>query len=127
MIRNHIPDSHVHFQVCSRKWLFCDLLSESLPVVSILSMESQLAKLLEDGGVNHTTLSVLAAEYTVDRGIFVALRKEHLESLQQRVTVGHHASLVPRLSCVGGGERAWYTLFAHVPSSLGNLHTTPLH
>ena len=36
-------------------------------------------------------------------------------------------SLVPRLSCVGGGERAWYTLFAHAPSSLGNLHTTPLH
>ena len=23
--------------------------------------------------------------------------------------------------CVGGGKRAWYTLFAHVPSSLGNL------
>ena len=36
-------------------------------------------------------------------------------------------SLVPRLSCMEGGERAWYTLFAHVPSSLGNLHTTPLH
>ena len=26
-----------------------------------------------------------------------------------------------------GGGRAWYTLFVHVPSSLGNLHTTPLH
>ena len=36
-------------------------------------------------------------------------------------------SLVPRLSCRGGRERAWYTLFAHVLSSLGNLHTTPLH
>ena len=36
-------------------------------------------------------------------------------------------SLVPRLLCVGGGKRAWYTLFAHAPSSLGNLHTTPLH
>ena len=36
-------------------------------------------------------------------------------------------SLVPRLLCMGGGERAWYTLFAHAPSSLGNLHTTPLH
>ena len=35
-------------------------------------------------------------------------------------------SLVPRLLCGGGGKRAWYTLFAHVPSSLGNLHTTPL-
>ena len=35
-------------------------------------------------------------------------------------------SLVPRLSC-GGGKRAWYTLFAHASSSLGNLHTTPLH
>ena len=34
-------------------------------------------------------------------------------------------SLVSRLSC--GGKRPWYTLFAHVPSSLGNLHTTPLH
>ena len=29
-------------------------------------------------------------------------------------------SLVPRLLCVGGGKRAWYTLFAHAPSSLGN-------
>ena len=46
-------------------------------------MESQLAKLLEDGGVSHTTLSVLEAEDIVSRGIFVALRKEHLESLQQ--------------------------------------------
>ena len=27
----------------------------------------------------------------------------------------------------GSGKRAWYTLFAHAPSSLGNLHTTPLH
>ena len=36
-------------------------------------------------------------------------------------------SLVPRLSCGGGGKRAWYTLFVHAPSSLGNLHTTPLH
>ena len=30
-------------------------------------------------------------------------------------------------SCVGGGgERAWYTLFTHVPSSLGNLHSNAL-
>ena len=36
-------------------------------------------------------------------------------------------SLVPRLLCGGGGKRAWYTLFAHAPGSLGNLHTTPLH
>ena len=36
-------------------------------------------------------------------------------------------SLVPRLLCGGGGKRAWYTLFAHAPSSLGNLHTTPLY
>ena len=28
-------------------------------------------------------------------------------------------SLVPRLLCGGGGKRAWYTLFTHVPSSLG--------
>ena len=41
--------------------------------------------------------------------------------------VTHKYSLVPRLSCGGGGKRAWYTLFAHAPSSLGNLHTTPLH
>ena len=34
---------------------------------------------------------------------------------------------MPRLLCGGGGKRAWYTLFAHVQSSLGNLHTTPLH
>ena len=27
----------------------------------------------------------------------------------------------------GGGKRAWYTLFAHVPGSLGNLHNTPLY
>ena len=28
-------------------------------------------------------------------------------------------------SCVGGGgKKAWYTLYAHVPSSHGNLHTT---
>ena len=33
-------------------------------------------------------------------------------------------NLVPRLSCGGGGERAWYTLFAHAPNSLGNLHAT---
>ena len=26
-----------------------------------------------------------------------------------------------------GNEATWYTLFAHAPSSLGNLHTTPLH
>ena len=31
------------------------------------------------------------------------------------------ASLVPRPLC---GEEVWCTLFAHVPSSLGNLHTT---
>ena len=36
-------------------------------------------------------------------------------------------SLVPRLLCGGGGKRAWYTLFAHAPSSLGNLHTTSLY
>ena len=36
-------------------------------------------------------------------------------------------SLVPRLLCGGRGKRAWYTLFAHAPGSLGNLHTTPLH
>ena len=36
-------------------------------------------------------------------------------------------SLVPRLLCGGGGKRAWYTLFAHAPGSLGNLHTTPLY
>ena len=55
-------------------------------------MERQLAKLLEDGGVNHTTLSVV--EDIVSRGIFVALRKEHLGSLQQRVTVGQHACVM---------------------------------
>ena len=32
------------------------------------------------------------------------------------------ASLIPRFSCGGGGKRAWYTLFAHVASFLGNLH-----
>ena len=37
------------------------------------------------------------------------------------------SSLVPRLLCRGGGKRAWYTLFSHAPSSLGNLHTTLLH
>ena len=36
-----------------------------------------------------------------------------------------HPSLVPRLLCRGGGKRAWYTLFVHAPSSLGNLHTIP--
>ena len=36
-------------------------------------------------------------------------------------------SLVPRLLCGGGGKRAWYSLLAHAPSSLGNLHTTPLY
>ena len=31
-------------------------------------------------------------------------------------------------SCAGGGRKtAWYTLFAHAPGSLGNLHTTPQH
>ena len=43
-------------------------------------MESQLAKFLEDGGVNHTMLSVLEAEDIVSRSIFVALRKEHSAS-----------------------------------------------
>ena len=33
----------------------------------------------------------------------------------------HEPSLVSRLSCGGGGNRAWYTLFAQAPSSLGNL------
>ena len=32
-------------------------------------------------------------------------------------------SLIPRLLCRGGGNTAWYTLFAHVPSFLGKLHT----
>ena len=36
-----------------------------------------------------------------------------------------YISLVPRLLRVGGEKRAWYTLFAYAPSSLGNLHTTP--
>ena len=36
-------------------------------------------------------------------------------------------SLIPRFSCGGGGKRAWYTLFAHAPSYLDNLHTTLLH
>ena len=37
-------------------------------------------------------------------------------------------SLVPRLLCGGGGKRAWYTLFVHAPSSLGNLHSSlPKH
>ena len=36
-------------------------------------------------------------------------------------------SLVPRLSCRGGGKRLWYTLLAHAPSFLDNLHTTLLH
>ena len=30
-------------------------------------------------------------------------------------------------SCGGGGKRAWYTLFVHALSFLGNLHTTPLY
>ena len=34
-------------------------------------------------------------------------------------------SLIPRLG--GGGKRTRYTMFAHVLSSLGNMHTTPLH
>ena len=34
-----------------------------------------------------------------------------------------NSSLVHRLFWGGGGKRAWYTLFAHVPSSLGNLYT----
>ena len=34
-------------------------------------------------------------------------------------------SLIPRLG--GGGKRTRYTMFAHALSSLGNLHTTPLH
>ena len=34
-------------------------------------------------------------------------------------------SLIPRLK--GGGKRTRYTMFAHALSSLGNLHTTPLH
>jgi len=32
-------------------------------------------------------------------------------------------NLVPRLFCGGGRKRAWYTLFAHAPSSLRNLYT----
>lgn len=31
-------------------------------------------------------------------------------------------SLVPRLLCMRGRKKAWYTLFAHVPSSLGKQH-----
>ena len=34
-------------------------------------------------------------------------------------------SLVLR-PCGDGEKRSWYTLFAHVPSSLGNLHTTKI-
>ena len=34
------------------------------------------------------------------------------------------SSLVPRLLCRGGGKRAWYTLFSHAPSSLGNHSAT---
>ena len=43
------------------------------------------------------------------------------------IITGFVVSLVPRLLCGGGRERAWYTLFAHAPNSLGSLHTTPLH
>ena len=43
-----------------------------------------------------------------------------------RVVV-EYTSLIPRLSCGGGGKRAWCSLFVHAPSSLGNLHTTLLH
>ena len=57
--------------------------------------------------------------------------------LRSIIVSGHHptrqcqcarlwASPVSRLSCGGGGKRAWYALFVHAPSSLGNLHTTPL-
>ena len=35
-------------------------------------------------------------------------------------------SLVPKI-LRGGGKRAWYTLFAHVPNSICNLRTTLLH
>ena len=56
--------------------------------------------------------------------------EEHIKCFEVTLTFTTSTStgsLVPRLLCVGGEKRAWYTLFAHVPSSLGNLHTTPLH
>ena len=43
------------------------------------------------------------------------------------IWISLRTSLVPRLLYNGGGKRLWYTLFAHAPSSLGNLHSTPLH
>ena len=41
-------------------------------------------------------------------------------------TLGILLSFVPRLLCGEGGKRAWYTLFAHAPSSLGNLRYTKI-
>ena len=41
------------------------------------------------------------------------------------IRLKHGIALFPG-SGVGGGKRAWYTLFMHAPSSLGNLHTIPV-
>ena len=37
-------------------------------------------------------------------------------------SIDSRVSLVPRLLCGGGEKRAWYTRFAHAPSSLTKLH-----
>ena len=52
--------------------------------------------------------------------------KNHDKNRQSFSTSSWVYSLIPRLSC-GEGKIARYTLFAHALSSLGNLHTTPLH
>ena len=54
-------------------------------------------------------------------------RKRNRHRYRYRQTSVNEFILAPRLLCGRGGKRAWYTLFAHAPSSLGNLHTTPLH
>ena len=54
--------------------------------------------------------------------------KQTMNLLDPPISTGSvHSSLIHRLLCGGGKKRGWYTLFAHAPRYLCNLHTTPPH
>ena len=55
---------------------------------------------------------------------FTLNEQMYLNSLQWSIDRLYPCS---RLLCEGGGKRAWYTLFVHVPSPFGNLYFVTLN
>ena len=96
---------------------------------------SQLSKAHQDTGVVITFFpGFLTVQFLI---CSTSMRKQrgrsesiHHIQVSTCVCVGRQSwggvNLVPRLSCVGGEKRAWYTLFAHAQFSQdsGNLEAT---